>query len=447
MNRRFSSTRRRLLKSALAATAGWSLNRGGPIHAQESKSTADESQAAAAVESAHETIWRRFIDRHNLLLDYTARNGDVPRPTADDCRQCKPNALAWWTPIENGAMFNGMYLDGACLRWKRSGLDADRDKADRLASGLLLLNSISEVPGFIGRGVADDGRTPYPMGSNDQTGPWLVGLWRYLREVQPTGELRTRIVDQWLAVARALEASGWRMPCSGGPSLYRGGFAGFAWEHAPRLLFLLKAAQELSGDEHWRQLYERSAAETGGSPALSRADICAAGMRFHRPEVRESWTGASGVIALRALWEMERDESLKAKYLEGLRRSADLAAGGIELHRQFNNADESKFLYDWRELNAWWRPQQSEAEAVEVAELESKQFGRLSPRRGLEFRFVREPLFASWIVTMCPDAQIVAAHRAAIVAALAHYQYQRLYYSQFFPAEAAWYRLQMLGSG
>jgi len=46
-------------------------------------------------------------------------------------------------------------------------------------------------------------------------------------------------VDTFLEVARVLEATGWRMPCrEGAPSPFRGSFAGLAWEHAPRLLFL-----------------------------------------------------------------------------------------------------------------------------------------------------------------------------------------------------------------
>lgn len=42
-----------------------------------------------------------------------------------------------------------------------------------------MLNSISEVKGFVGRGMSTDGKSHYPMGSNDQTMPWFLGLWRY----------------------------------------------------------------------------------------------------------------------------------------------------------------------------------------------------------------------------------------------------------------------------
>ena len=70
-------------------------------------------------------------------------------------------------------------------------------------------------------------------------------------------------------------------------------------------------------------------------------------------------------------------------------------------------------------------------------------FGQLSsPRRGTEFTLVREPIFASWVISLCPDRELVSKHQSTIAEALAHYRYDRLFYSQFFPAEAVWWRLK-----
>lgn len=403
-----------------------------------------EDVVAASVEKAHAEIWRRFIDPHDILVDYADDEGKFPRPTPEECRAGKPNALGWWSPIENGSMFNGMYLEGMCARWKNTGAAADRDKARRLVKGLLRLGSLGP-PGFIARGVATDGRTPYPMGSNDQTGPWLYGLWRFIQDGLAEPAERAELVQRFAEVARVLESTGWRMPCNdGAPSPFRGTFAGHSWEHAPRLLFLLKAAHQLTGDAHWDELYRKALREPGGEPPTTRLEICERGMIFHSTKWRESWTGASGVIALRGLWELETDPEVRTAYERGLAASLRLAADGIALCRKFDNESRAAFLHDWRVLNEWWQPQASEAEAVAVAERQSKELGRLSPRRYPEFVHVREPLFAAWVVTLCPDRTLVEPHRAAILEALGHYRYERLYYSQFFPAEAAWYRLQLL---
>src|SRR5688572_16839495 len=45
---------------------------------------------------------------------------------------------------------------------------------------------------------------------------------------------------------------------------------------------------------------------------------------------------------------------------------------------------------------------------------------------------------------LCPDRALVESHRAAIERVLTPYRYEQLYYSQFFPAESAWYRLSLL---
>ena len=81
---------------------------------------AEPRSAVDSVKQAHTEIWRRFIDQHGIMIDFAALDGSVSLPTPDECREGKPNALGWWTPIENGAMFNGMYMDAAVNRWKET---------------------------------------------------------------------------------------------------------------------------------------------------------------------------------------------------------------------------------------------------------------------------------------------------------------------------------------
>lgn len=76
------------------------------------------SDAQTAVRKAHKEIWRRFVDKHNIVLDYTDLDGSYRRPTPEDCREQKPSALSWGVPVEDGPMFNGLCLDAMCNRWK-----------------------------------------------------------------------------------------------------------------------------------------------------------------------------------------------------------------------------------------------------------------------------------------------------------------------------------------
>ena len=395
-----------------------------------------------AVEKAHAEIWRRFVDEHNVVLDYTDLDGKIIRPTPEDCREHKPSALSWGVPSEDGPMFNGLYLDAMCNRWKLTRSEADRAKARRLVDGLIFLTSLGNTPGFIARGVATDGKTTYPMGSNDQTTPWLYGIWRYVREGLAEPAERARLVAKFCEQVKVLYASGWRMPCDGGPSQYRGDFSKPTWEGAPRLLFVMKAMHELTGDARWQGRYLAAAHEKLGKGQRSRLEICRTGMVFDPSQgLRHSWTGSEGVVCLRALWELETDPALRAAYAQGLRASAELSAKSLPLCRQFDVNGTERFEHDWRVMNEAWKPQHSEADTVTVANAGLRVQHRVSPRLHLEKDWVREPCFAAWVVTLCPDAAFVTQHRDAILNVITHYRYDRLYLSQFFPVESAWYRL------
>ncbi len=396
--------------------------------------------AAQASEAAHTEIWRRFIDAHGLMLDFADLDGSVSLPTPEECRLGKPNALGWWSPIENGAMFNGLYLDAALLRWQRTKSADDATKARKLMEGLLLLNSISDVPGFVGRGVSTDGRSHYAMGSNDQTLPWFLGLWRYWASGLATAAEKTRIARHLVATAEAIARLGWKMPAEA-PFGTRGSFEGFHFEEVSRKLFVLQLLHAVSGEAKWRELYQVELQARGGDKNLSKREICAGGMVFwYSP--RHNWTSCAAVGALRGLWELETDAALKADYARGLAASARLAAETLPLALEFDNADTSRFEMNWRVMNAEWRPQTTEQEAQALAQGQLKNFLKVAPRRGKETAFVREPAAAAWIVTLCPDPDVVAPHRAAVERVIAHYDYAKLYYSQFFWVEAAWERLQ-----
>jgi hypothetical protein len=394
------------------------------------------------MDNAHREIWRRFIDQYSVLIDYADSSGAYPRPTADEYRNNKPNALAWWTPTENGSMFNGLYLDGICRRWKISRSEEDRKKARTLANGLFFLASVGDTPGFIARSVATDGKTPPAMGSNDQSSPWFYGIWRYVTSGIPDAAEKKKFIAKMTAIAEVYLTTGWRIPATSySPSKFRNSFASFDWEGTPRILFISKALYALTGNKKWNDIYLKAIHETGGPENKSRLQICASGMHFEKNKINR-WTGVSGVVDLLALWEMEKDPVLRNSYEQGLNASAKSAAETLELWKQFDNNDRKQFLADWRILNQWWKPQHSEQDALDVAKIQHDELVKLSPRRVQELNYMREPIWMSWIVTMAADKTIVDANRQQILEMLAYFQYNKLYYSQFFPVEAIWFRLQ-----
>lgn len=399
-----------------------------------------------AAEKAHTELWRRFVDEHNLILDYVGLKGEIVRPTPEDCRDMKPSALSWGVPNEDGPMFNGLYLDAACNRWTITQKEEDRAKARRLIDGLLKVSSSSTVPGFIARGIATDGKTTYPLGSNDQTTPWQYGIWRYVTDGLPKDEAEKKdLVAKFMDLVKVLDQTGWKMPTLGVPCQYRGDYLKPGWEGVPRILFTLKAAYNLTGDESWQKRYLGAAHEKIGNGQIPRIETCRTGMVFDPAQgARHSWTGSEGVICLRALWEMEEDPALKAAYAEGLRHSAELSAKSLSLIDKFDVNGTEVFNVDWRVMNEAWKPQHSEQDAVDVARAGLRVQSKASPRLHIEKDYLREPCFAAWVVTLCPEKALVDSHRADIEKVITHYDVTRVYLSQFFPIESAWWRMRLL---
>jgi hypothetical protein len=424
--------RRLFLKTSLAMTVVPSLW------------AADSSSSAAACEQAHAEIWRRFIDSHGVMIDFAELDGSVSLPTPEECRLGKPNALGWWSPIENGAMFNGMYMDAAVYRWQHNRTEADAAKARRLMEGLLFLASLSETPGFIARGAGTDGVCHYAMGSDDQTLPWFYGLWRYLESGLATAEEQARIKAKLIEVAGVLLSRGWSVPAEP-PFGSRGHFGQFEFDSVPRLLFVCRLIYRITGDAAWEKRYREALAERGGKENRSRLEICERGMVFHYAP-RHCWTSCTCVSALRALWEMETEADAKAAFARGLQASADLALTGLSLAEKFQHDDPRGFSGDWRtRMLPLWKPQNTVQEAVDLASAQIREFLKACPRRGLETAFVREPTASAWVVTLAPDPAVLAERASAVERVITRYDYSRLYYSQFFWVEAAWWRLRALG--
>lgn len=397
--------------------------------------------AQEPAEQAHREIWRRFIDPYGIMLDFTDLDGSVNYPTPEECRDGKPNALGWWTPIENGAMFNGLYMDAMVLRWQHSKSEVDAAKARRLMEGLLLLNSISSVKGFVGRGVSTDGKAHYAMGSNDQTLPWLVGLWRYRQSGIATAEELTRIDRHLTETIEEIMRRGWKMPAEP-PFNTRGTFDGFHFDEVARMLLSLKLMHSVTREEKWHTLYLAELQKRSPEKNRTKLEVCEAGMSFYYAKTH-NWTSCTAVSALRGLWELETDSSIKDRYRSGLVASAKLAAESLPLAMQFDPKDNSVFQQDWRAtMLPLWTTQQTEHESVALAERQLREFVKTSPRRQKETAFIREPASAAWIVTLCPDLDVVKQHSTAIEQVISRYDYSRLYYSTFFWVEGAWWRLK-----
>ncbi len=417
-----------------------------------------------AIDRAHAEIWRRFIGVHGHLLDYTGLDGSVHLPTPEECRQDKPNALGWATPIENGAFLGGLYLDALCNRWRVTGEAATAERARKLAAGLLLLGEIGGTPGFVARGVANDGRTHYVASSSDQTYPWIYGLWRYANSGLPDAAERARVNGTLRRVIEGLERRTWEMPIDradfGHFGHWSGGFAGTKgilvgaepdFDAAARLLFVHRVMHQITGDESWREKYRVRLHERPAGSELTRLEICARGVDYVQPGQPPQfparprlWTSASSQAGLRALWEWEDDPRVRDSFRRGLDGNAARAARSVAGGLNYDNNNTLAFDVDWRQLNVLWEPQRIIGDAVTLGRRQKGEgglWGKISPRFDAESIQMRDPLFAAWVFALANRAGDFPGELGSVRRLLTHYRWDRLHTGFFFMAECVYWQL------
>lgn len=393
--------------------------------------------ASVAIEQVHSTLWNGLVDANGVVLDY---KGEIPTP--EDCADGKPNAIGWWSPIENGPMFTGLYLPAACERARRSGTPVDAANARRLAQGLLKCASVSDVPGFIARGMGTDGKCHYPLGSDDQTHPWFLGLHAYFTSGIPSPDERTQIAAKMKEVAEALHSTGWKCPCDGAfKGQFRGGFPGHLFRDAVRYLFMLRAMYDVTQDSVWLDRYRKALAERPAKSEKSRAEICAAGYGPDREEIKglddyQQWIYVGSQYSLRKIIDLETDEPVRAQYRAGLALNGKNSLAAIAAYMKFDNNDTKVFgQANWRAVYATWFPQPTQADALKLSGIADKT--KQGERKHYEERYMRNPLAAAAIVALAHGG----AERAAVEQAIRHYDYSKLHVSVFFFAECAFYAM------
>jgi len=306
----------------------------------------------SAVMQAHEVLWDKFIGNDGLIHDFV---GEIPTP--EDCASGRPNAIGWWSPIENGPMFTGTYLAAMCEKARRSGDAKDKVKVRKLVKGLLKTASVSDVTGFIARGFATDGKSHYPLGSQDQTHPWFYGLYSYVKSGIPDEAERSEVVSKMVEVANELEKLDWKCPCDGAfKGQMRGDFKSFRNHGVVMYLFNLLAVYDVTHDNVWLERYRKALTERSPNDNKTRLEICAEG--YHYDERTKQipnagsmlWIYVSSQGGLAWLVKMEKDDAVRAYYLEGLKANAE---GALTQVSKFQRSEERRV---GKECRSRWSP-------------------------------------------------------------------------------------------
>ncbi len=408
----------------------------GDVKTEHSESVSTEN-VVESVEKAHVVLWKKFVSEDGLIHDFV---GVIPGP--EDCRLGRPNAIGWWSPIENGPMFTGTYLAAMCERARRSKAPEDRENARRLACGLLKCASVSDVPGFIARGMGSDGKCHYPMGSQDQTHPWFYGMHSYAVSGIPSDAERKEVVDKMKEVAGALQAVDWGCPCDGAfKGEFRGDFKLFRHHGAVMYLYILRAMYDVTGEKAWMDRYQQAMNERCSKTGKSRLEICGCGYPFDHDQIKNIetallWIYVSSQGGLAKLAEWADNENERAQYRNGLAINARGAMKMIGAYKTFDNNDTKVFGHArWQEGYPDWFPQKTQHDAEKMAGRRDNKI--LGQRKGYEASRMRNPLAAAALIAMADYKDGFGEVKSAIC----HYDYDKLNMAEMFFAECAYYAM------
>ncbi|WP_421829826.1 hypothetical protein [Larkinella sp.] len=422
-----------------------------PACAQNRSVSPSDDSLRHQIERAGQEIEKRFMSpQTGILYDYAGRDGNNFIPTPEECQSDKPNGLSWWSPIENGAFFNGIYLDGLCNRWKITRKKEDALAARKVADGLVLLATVGSVPGFIARGISTDGKSHHVAGSDDQTGPWFYGIWRYIKSGIPDATEQKRLINRMETVGNALEKTNWQLPCDREGYGFRGNLTDKGCRISVRLVFIYRALYDVTKNKHWLDGYHQRLNEIPEGDVMNRLELCALGIPYEtvNPEKgnkteNEFWITGISQAMLKALVEMEDNSERREKFRQGLNATAERAALHLSRYKNFDNAHDLTFTENWRVLNTLWKPQPDIATTLDVALRQVREWNTLSPARGYEDKHMREPLFACWVVLLSGNKELIERYRPELKSALMHYDWQRLYTSRFFVVLPAYYEAKL----
>lgn len=390
------------------------------------------------IQILHEQVWSRFMRMpYCHLLDCADEQGRAVIPTAQECQAGLPTIVGWTTPIADCSFFGGLYLYGLCEKYDLEPSDSLREEILQVAKGLFLLCDIGKVDGFIARGVADDGVSHYPVSSDDQFTPWVLGLWRLMHSPVGDDALREQIRSRLIRTLRGAKAADWRVPAEWeGETICN--LRGKDWRSAAMLLFVTSVACELgilSGTQ-WMAL----AQEKPEDSIYTRREIISHG--FAPDMIRytyliQFWINVSSQIGLRHLMVFDVDHA--DDYRQGLHLNAAAAVEFLE-HHKFYMQQRTEFEHDWRkilpEVQPWTTLDEAMEEGRRLNGLWASTYNKgRNPERGP----LAQCIFGAWLAMLDTDRTTADHAYQSLLRAINEIDWAGVQHSYAFAVEAAIY--------
>ncbi len=390
------------------------------------------------VDQAWSVSWTRFFrPETNLFYDYVSSRdpalSQAHLPTADEVKRQVPNTCGWGTGMEDSAINAGVWMSTVCDRFDATGDEAMKACADQVWAGMELLMAVSKAPGFLPRSVCiEDRKSHYTESSRDQYTHFCHGLWRFYHS--PLADEKQRITMRRIITHICVRAEAFVIPGDRNFSLCRedGAFSGVTkmwevWCHEwARLPMIYLIGWDLTGNDHWRDLYRRyawkAARESLNSPIWFRV----------------AYAYFQAVFSLEPLVTLERDDlDLRAAWLKAMQFYAGRLEGfSWQCLNGYKPLKGEGYDLDWRH----WEQTKADAEGHRVPIYPSRlAWNYETDRSSGEGETIREPGEALLAQLMVPDRPFTADQFDLLKQMLLQTDFDSsITYALFYPVAAYW---------
>jgi len=252
----------------------------------------------------HQRIWQEFVCPETFqIYTYLAPKAFRPLlPSYADIAANKPNAAGWGTAIENCALDGGVYLGALVDRYAMTARPEHAREARKIYSGLRLIHSVAERRGCIMRGVMPDRKTHYGESSVDQYTMYVYGLWRFFHSPVATEKEKAEIRMIFKTLLERLEADKFVILTDTGGRTTFGALDRLAPSRAERLLAIVLAGADVTGNPHWHEIYQH---------------LRPPRMRHCRGKGGDPWVLVQNQLAFFLLRRLEKDPAVRKVYVAG----------------------------------------------------------------------------------------------------------------------------------
>ena len=385
----------------------------------------------------HEQVFKRFIRMpYGHIMDCADLSGVAVIPTAEECRNYIPSIVAWTTPIADGAMFGGLYLYALCQRYAATPSEALKKDIGVLIRGLLLLCDISDVDGFIARGVADDGVTHYPCSSNDQTGPWILGLYFAMHSDAADADTKEEIRKRLYRTLRGFYRNDWQFRNEWeGTAL--GTYKSADFRNCAKFLFAAAVARELGIVS--KEEFRTYATEIPPKGFYSRREVIARGFShemLNSVALRQFWITVCAHLSVLELCKLDPEGS--AQYERGISLGAYSAKFFVREFDHYKPDDFPPFDHDWRKIVPHLKKvttyEEIKAQSMGLA---NELYAEVCPLRGHERMTLGQALFSAWVAIASNERAIADYAYAALTECIQKIDWDKVGQCYAFVAESA----------